>query len=81
LTYGPSLDGGLGGVGGVLAEPLLEVTDARLQRSDALLVVLQDCHQGRLGARRDLVPQVSGDRRLSPHLFILPNRSSVPKST
>jgi hypothetical protein len=51
---------GLGGVGGVLIEPLLQVGDPAFQR-------LQKCPDGRLGLGRHRVPEGFRDRRRIAH--------------
>ena len=64
----PALDGRavgggrLAGVGGVLAEPLFQLTQAPLQGADTLLVAAQHDREGGLGSRWDLVPQPRAPR-------------------
>ena len=55
----------------MLAEPLLQVAHAPLQGGEALLVLLQDRHQGRLRGRGDLVPQGGRDWRLKGQRHLL----------
>ena len=58
------------GVGRVLSESFFPFANTLFELGDALPVLLmlpEDEDQGRLGSRRDLVPQLSRDRRLKSH--------------
>src|SRR5262249_29844639 len=61
----------LGGVGGVLVEPLLEISHLLVKFLKALLVALDKSQDGCLGNGRNLVPQFSRDRRNGRHTSIL----------
>jgi hypothetical protein len=61
----------LGGVGGVLVEPLLECGHLVVKFLKALLVPLDKSQDGCLGIGRDLLPQLSRDRRNGRHANIL----------
>ena len=63
--------GGLGGVGGVLVEPLLEFSHLLVKLLKALLVALDKSQDGCLGVGRDLVPQLNRYRRNGRHTNIL----------
>src|SRR5262245_52060065 len=53
--------------GGILVQALLEFIDLPLQGPQPLLVLLNKGDYRRLGGRRNLVPEFSGDRGLWPH--------------
>ena len=57
----------LGGIGGVLAELLLQFIDLFLQGLQALLILLDEGCDRRLCRRRDLVPKFSRDGWLRTH--------------
>jgi hypothetical protein len=59
--------GGLGRVGGIEVEPRLQLGDSFLQVGDPLLQRSNDGLDGRLGFRRNGVPQGFRDRRVRAH--------------
>jgi hypothetical protein len=60
---------GPGGVGGVLAQLLPQLIDLLLDGRQPSLVTLQKSQERGLGSGRDLVPQLSRNRRLYLHAF------------
>src|SRR5262249_37746713 len=60
-----------GGVGGVLVEAFGQLIDLPLEGLQPLLVLLDEGQDGRLGGRRYLVPEFSGNWRNRRHTNIL----------